>query len=148
MRKLALLLLASSGILGISIATFVGVMSPAQKVTKEFKPREKGWWQLEDGVFARWCDEKFSCPETSGYGNHNWRLLVWCKESDCGTITASANIIQDKIIVANTVDTAIAYRGDKVILTFSHQTNGSARLIRFKTEDGARNTFPILNNSD
>jgi len=120
-------------------------MSSKQTVT-EFKPTDKGWWEVQPGVLARWCDGNYKCPETPGMLKNTYRLHVWCKDSDCGNILAYVNIYDGKIIVANESAQGIADRGDQLILSFTTNAVGSAvRLVRFHADEkGTKNLYPLI----
>lgn len=128
------------------LAIFTFNMSSKPSVT-EFKPAEKGWWEVQPGVLARWCNDKYQCPETPGMLKNTHRLHVWCKDSDCGNILAYVNIYDGKIIIANESAQGIADRGDQVILSFTTNAGGSAvRLVRFYADEvGTKNLYPLIN---
>jgi hypothetical protein len=139
-----LLLLAGLAALIFPISTLSWSLS-RKPPSPEFKPAEKGWWEVQDGILARWCSNKYPCPQTKALLKNSWRLHVWCRSSDCGNISAYANIYDGKIIVANDATTAIADFGDKLILTFTSETKGTAvRLVRFSATGGTKNRFPLI----
>lgn len=127
------------------VFTFLGTRNV--KVSNEFQPHKDGWWELTPGVYGKWCKDKEQCPSIKTPYDNNWRLLVWCKSNSCGDIHATINIYKNKYIVGNSSVSAIANHGDKVILTFSSDLGGEARLVRFSTLGGTKNTFPVITGS-
>jgi len=93
-----------------------------------------GWWEQKPGIFVRWCS-KVPCPgpRGNGYSDYVWRAMVWCKERACGDIYAKLNIERNGVVVGWTNDTAYGGYGQKVVLMFGSSTQGSGRLVEFKT---------------
>ena len=130
------------------LAIFSFGMRDNVAVTK-FNPSEKGWWEVDEGIFAQWCNNKHKCPDTPGMLKNTYRLHVWCKDNDCGNITAFANIYNGKIIVSTESANSIADRGDQLILSFTTDATGNAvRLVRFSAEGGTDNPYPLILNTN
>ena len=129
----------------VPVAIFTFGLKPKAQVATEFKPAEKGWWQVDEGIYAQWCSDKHSCPPTPGMLDNTYRLHVWCRDSDCGNINAFANIYNGKIIVASESAQGIADRGDQLILSFTTNAKGTAvRLVRFVAQGGTKNLYPLI----
>lgn len=142
--KKQLMLLTALLVMTVPIATFTVGMRPTE-TTQEFVPSKEGWWQVQEGILARWCSEQYPCPDTPGMLKNTHRLHVWCKDSDCGNILAYANIYDGKIIIANESAQGIADRGDQLILSFTTNASGSAvRLVRFQATGGTANLYPLI----
>ena len=98
------------------------------------KFKAEGWWEIQDGIFIRWCDREHpSCPgNTRSYTDYTWRAMVWCKERACGDIYARMNISQNGTVVGWTNETAYGGYNQKVVLTFGSYTQGSGRIVEFR----------------
>jgi len=126
------------------LAIFTHGMTKQPTVT-QFKPADKGWWEVDNGILARWCNKTYKCPNTPGMLKNTYRLHVWCRDSDCGNILAYANIYDGKIIIANESAQGIADRGDQLILSFTTNAGGTAvRLVRFQATGGTKNQYPLI----
>jgi hypothetical protein len=100
---------------------------------KEANFKAEGWWEVEDGIFVRWCKPQNPCPETHSYTDYTWRAMVWCKNRACGDIYARINILQGATVVGWTNNTAYGDIGQKVMLTFGSYTQGNAQMVEFIT---------------
>ena len=105
-----------------------------EKAAAAAKFKAEGWWEAKPGIFMRWCS-KVPCsgPTSDGYSDYTWRAMVWCKERACGNIYAKMNILNNGVVVGWTNDTAYGGSGQKVVLTFGSSTQGSGRIVEFKT---------------
>ena len=138
----------------IMIAVLVAAVTPMAFFTFGFKPKvnvselkppDDGWWEVQDGILAKWCSTKHKCPDTPGMLKNTHRLHVWCKDSDCGNILAYVNIYDGKIIIANESAQGIADRGDQLILSFTTNATGTAaRLVRFQATGGTNDIYPLI----
>ena len=101
------------------------------KADAEAAFKAEGWWEVQSGIFVRWC--KNQCAETESFMDSVYRMEVWCKERACGDIYARINIMDGSNgpVIGWTNETAYGDIGQKVILTFQSSTSGTARLTEF-----------------
>lgn len=101
------------------------------KANAEAAFKAEGWWEVQSGIFVRWCENQ--CAETESFMDSVWRMEVWCKDRACGDIYARINIMDGSNgpVIGWTNETAYGGIGQKVILTFQSSTSGTARLTEF-----------------
>ena len=94
--------------------------------------RAEGWRQPVGGIFMISCD-KFDCPGPKGdwYYRTTYRVMVWCKERPCGDIYAQAKIEQDGVAVDWPETTAYGERGQRVLLRFYSEDEGTGTVVKF-----------------
>jgi hypothetical protein len=107
----------------------------AKREAADAKFKAEGWFQIERGIYGRWCTDTCSRAEVIGTASY-WLLEVYCKERACGDIYAQLNISKGGTVVGWTNDTAYLGYGQKGILTFQKYGlgNGSAyqgSLVKF-----------------
>jgi hypothetical protein len=94
-----------------------------------------GWnFTRNPGIFRRWCDDGESAcagaSEKDFTGNGFTALIVWCRDSPCGSIYAEANLLNaEGVVVGWTNDTGRGGLGDKVLLVFRGQENSTQARI-------------------
>ena len=89
----------------------------AKRAEADAKFKAEGWFQIERGIYGRWCTDTCSRAEVIGSASY-WLLEVYCKERSCGDIYAQLNISKGGTVVGWTNDTAYLGHGQKGILTF------------------------------
>ena len=99
----------------------------AKRDAAEAKMKAEGWFQIQRGIYGRWCNDTCSRAEVIGNSSY-WLLEVYCKDRSCGDIYAQLNISKNGTVVGWTNDTAYLSRGQKGILTFQKYglVNGAA----------------------
>ena len=95
----------------------------------------EGWFQLEPGIYGRWCTKTCSTAEVIGDQSY-WLMEVWAKDRAAGDVYAQINIVRDGVIIGWTNDTAYIDRGQRAVLTFGkHGLNNpgqhQAQLVKF-----------------
>ena len=105
------------------------------KAEADAKFKAQGWFQLQPGIYGRWCTQTCSNADVIGDASY-WLMEVWCKDRSCGDIYAQINIVKDGTAIGWTNDTAYLSRGQKGILTFSKHLPESggqynAELVKF-----------------
>jgi len=97
----------------------------AQQIKKETSQfQAEGWFQLQPGIYGRWCTQTCSTASVIGDASY-WLLEVWAKDRPAGDIYARINILQNGVVVAWTNDTAYLSMGQRGVLTFSKHLPGS-----------------------
>ena len=111
-------------------------LKASEEIAKaEAKFKEEGWFQLEPGIYGRWCTETCSNADVIGDATY-WLMEVWAKEKAAGDIYAQVNILKDGVVIGWTNDTAFLSEGQKGVLTFSKYLPGgagqySAQIVKF-----------------
>ena len=88
-----------------------------ERAAADAKFKAEGWFQIQRGIYGRWCTDTCSRAEVIGNASY-WLLEVYCKERACGDIYAQLNISKGGTVVGWTNDTAYLGYGQKGILTF------------------------------
>jgi len=88
-----------------------------ERAEADAKFKAEGWFQIQRGIYGRWCTDTCSRAEVIGNSSY-WLLEVYCKERACGDIYAQLNISKGGTVVGWTNDTAYLGYGQKGILTF------------------------------
>lgn len=139
-------LLISAAVLSIVVPVgLFGILFPSSSETSSATSKTEGWWQIQKGIFGRWCTIADPCPSVPGFYKNSWQAMIWCKDADCGDINARVNILRDGVIVGWTNESAYANKGDKVVLTFNSEVPGAARMVKFSASGGGKHTAsPVL----
>jgi len=102
----------------------------------EAKFRAEGWFELQPGIYGRWCTETCSSEGVIGEASY-WLMEVWAKDANAGDIYAQINIVKGGVVVGWTNDTLYLSAGQRGVLTFSKYTDGAggsytAQLVKFQ----------------
>ena len=91
----------------------------------------EGWFQLEPGIYGRWCTE--TCNNSKVIGDNRYFLMeVWAKDAHAGDIYAQVNLEHNGVVIGWTNDTMYLSRGQRGVLTFdSYQYFDQAQLVKF-----------------
>ena len=105
------------------------------KAQADAKFEAEGWFQLEPGIYGRWCNKTCSTAEVIG-GQAYWLMEVWAKDRAAGDVYAQINIMRDGVIIGWTNDTAYIGRGQRAVLTFgkyglNNPGQHQAQLVKF-----------------
>ena len=101
----------------------------------EAKFKAEGWFEVDRGIYGRWCTNTCSRAEVIGNSSY-WLMEVWAKDRAAGDIYAQINVMQNGTVVGWTNDTAFLAQGQKGVLTFTKYLPGSgsnyqAQLVKF-----------------
>lgn len=101
----------------------------------EAKFKAEGWFEVDKGIYGRWCTNTCSRAEVIGSSAY-WLMEVWAKDRAAGDIYAQINVMQNGTVVGWTNDTAFLAQGQKGVLTFTKYLPGSgsnyqAQLVKF-----------------
>ena len=107
----------------------------AKEAAAEAKFQAEGWFQLQPGIYGRWCTQTCSNADVIGSASY-WLMEVWAKDRAAGDIYAQINVLEDGVVVGWTNDTAYLSQGQRGVLTFSKYTPGhgsryTAQLVKF-----------------
>lgn len=107
----------------------------AKEKAAQAKFEAEGWFQLEPGIYGRWCTETCSTAEVIGNQSY-WLMEVWAKDRAAGDVYAQINIIRDGVIIGWTNDTAYIDQGQRAVLTFgkyglNNPGQHQAQLVKF-----------------
>ena len=100
-------------------------VAKAKREAEEFK--RMGWWEVKDGIFARYCTNgPKPCSSAGVIGDASYVLVeIWCKERSCGDIYGRVNLLNSAgTVVGWTNDTGYGGYGQKVVLTFDSYRDG------------------------
>lgn len=105
------------------------------KAQADAKFKAEGWFQLEPGIYGRWCTETCSTAEVIGDQAY-WLMEVWAKDRAAGDVYAQINVIRNGVIIGWTNDTAYIDRGQRAVLTFGkygidNPGQHQAQLVKF-----------------
>ena len=105
------------------------------KAQADAKFEAEGWFQLEPGIYGRWCTKTCSTAEVIGNQSY-WLMEVWAKDRAAGDVYAQINIMRDGVIIGWTNDTAYIGRGQRAVLTFgkyglNNPGQHQAQLVKF-----------------
>ena len=99
----------------------------AQLKREEEEFKRLGWWEQENGIYARYCTNgPKPCSRAGVIGSASYVLVeVWCKEKACGDIYGRVNLLNNSgTVVGWTNDTGYGGYGQKVVLTFDTYREG------------------------
>ena len=101
----------------------------------EAKFKAEGWFELEPGIYGRWCTETCSTAEVIGDQAY-WLMEVWAKDRAAGDVYAQINVIRNGVIIGWTNDTAYIGAGQRAVLTFGkygldNSGQYTAELVKF-----------------
>jgi len=99
----------------------------AEIAAAEAKFKAEGWFELDKGIYGRWCTHTCSRAEVIGSSSY-WLMEVWAKDRAAGDIYAQINVMQNGTVVGWTNDTAFLSKGQRGVLTFQKYglSNGAA----------------------
>jgi hypothetical protein len=105
------------------------------KAQADAKFKAEGWFELEPGIYGRWCTETCSTAEVIGDQAY-WLMEVWAKDRAAGDVYAQINVIRNGVIIGWTNDTAYIDRGQRAVLTFGkhgidNPSQHQAQLVKF-----------------
>ena len=105
------------------------------KAQADAKFKAEGWFQLEPGIYGRWCTKTCSTAEVIGDQAY-WLMEVWAKDRAAGDVYAQINIVRDGVIIGWTNDTAYIDHGQRAVLTFgkyglNDPGQNQAQLVKF-----------------
>ena len=101
----------------------------AKREAADAKFKAEGWFQIERGIYGRWCTDTCSRAEVIGTASY-WLLEVYCKERACGDIYAQLNISKGGTVVGWTNDTAYLGYGKKVFSPSKNMNWATAPLTK------------------
>ena len=101
------------------------------KAAADAKFQAEGWFQLEPGIYGRWCTN--TCSRAKVIGDNTYSLMeVWAKDAHAGDIYAQVNLLRNGVVVGWTNDTMYLSRGQRGVLTFdSYIDADSTSLVKF-----------------
>ena len=107
----------------------------ADQKAAEAKFKAEGWFELDKGIYGRWCTNTCSNAEVIGDSSY-WLMEVWAKDRAAGDIYAQINVMENGTVIGWTNDTAFLARGQKGVMTFTKYLPGSgsnyqAQLVKF-----------------